>query len=94
MPRGSAKMAAVTNVDIVRRVTAAFNRRDVKGVLAQMRPDAQIDWTRSLGPRVGVFSGHDEIAAFLHDTWDVQSTHQFRVDAGLVTLMRLADAES
>jgi ketosteroid isomerase-like protein len=118
-------MAAVANVDIVRSVTDAFNRRDVVGVLALMTADAQIDWTRSLGPLAGVYRGHDEISAFLHDTWEVfesfevdvlefieadsgvvtpnrvralgrggiplsgESTHLFRLEGGLVSLMRL-----
>jgi hypothetical protein len=52
------------NVEIVRRGTDAYNRRDLDGVLENWAPDAVVDWSRSRGFDAGVFRGHDEIRAF------------------------------
>src|SRR5262245_29300055 len=61
------------NVESVRAAFAAYNRRDIDGILAIWRPDAVLDWSRSYGPEVGVYRGHDEIrkvwGRFL-DAWD------------------------
>ena len=51
------------NVEVVRRSTDAYNRRDLDGVLENWAPDAVVDWSRSRGFDAGVFRGHDEIKA-------------------------------
>ena len=47
------------NVEIVRRSTAAYNRRDLDGILESWAPDAVLDWSNSRGPEAGVYRGHD-----------------------------------
>jgi ketosteroid isomerase-like protein len=53
------------NVEIVRRSTDAYNRRDLDAMLENWAPDAVMDWSNSRGPEAGVYRGHDEIRAFL-----------------------------
>jgi ketosteroid isomerase-like protein len=49
------------NVEIVRRGTDAYNRRDLDGILENWASDAVLDWSNSRGFDAGVFRGHDEI---------------------------------
>jgi ketosteroid isomerase-like protein len=61
------------NVEIVRRGTDAFNRRDLDGTLEGWAPDAVLDWSNSRGVEAGVYRGHSEIRAFMErflGTWD------------------------
>jgi ketosteroid isomerase-like protein len=61
------------NVELVRRATDAYNRRDVDGVLHHWAPDAVLDWSNSRGPEAGVYRGHRQIRAFVHQflgAWD------------------------
>ena len=51
------------NVEIVRRSTDAYNRRDLDGILENWASDAVLDWSSSRGFDAGVFRGHDEIRA-------------------------------
>jgi ketosteroid isomerase-like protein len=52
------------NAEVVRSAFAAYNRRDLDGVLEDWAPDGVVDWSRSRGFDAGVFRGHDEIRAF------------------------------
>jgi ketosteroid isomerase-like protein len=52
------------NVEVVRRGFAAYNRRDLDGVLENWAPDAVWDWSNSRGFDAGVYRGHGEIRAF------------------------------
>ena len=61
------------NVEIVRRNTDAFNRRDLDGLLESWASDAVLDWSNARAPYAGVYRGHGEIRAFLEGflaTWD------------------------
>jgi hypothetical protein len=61
------------NVEIVRRSTDAYNRRDLDGIVEHWAPDAVLDWSNSRGLDAGVYRGHDEIRAFTHRflaAWD------------------------
>jgi ketosteroid isomerase-like protein len=61
------------NVEIVRRSTDAYNRRDLDGILENWAPDAVLDWSNSHGFDAGVYRGHGEIREFLLRflaTWD------------------------
>jgi ketosteroid isomerase-like protein len=51
------------NVEIVRRNTDAYSRRDLDGWLAGWAPDAVLDWSNSRGLEAGVYRGHEEIRA-------------------------------
>jgi ketosteroid isomerase-like protein len=52
------------NVEIVRRGTDAYNRRDLDGLVADWAPDAVLDWSNARGFDAGVYRGHAEIRAF------------------------------
>jgi ketosteroid isomerase-like protein len=61
------------NVEIVRRSTDAYNRRDLDGILENWAPDAVLDWSNSRGFSAGVYRGHAEIRAFVQQflaTWN------------------------
>jgi ketosteroid isomerase-like protein len=51
------------NVDLVRRATEAYARRDFDGWLEEWAPDAVVDWSNSRGFDAGVYRGHEEIRA-------------------------------
>jgi ketosteroid isomerase-like protein len=52
------------NVEIVRRGLEAWNRRDLTTWLASFHPDAEVDWSRSRGPLMGVYHGHAGLETF------------------------------
>jgi ketosteroid isomerase-like protein len=52
------------NVEIVRRSTDAYNRRDLDGIVENWARDAVFDWSNSRGLEAGVYRGHDEIREF------------------------------
>ena len=61
------------NVDLVRRGTDAYNRRDVERLLEDWAPDAVLDWSNARSFDAGVYRGHDEIRAFVQRflaAWD------------------------
>jgi ketosteroid isomerase-like protein len=45
------------NVEIVRRAIEAWNQRDLPTMRALWRSDAEVDWSRSVGPLQGVYQG-------------------------------------
>src|SRR5215208_6330461 len=53
------------NVEIVRRGTDAYNRRDVEGIVENWAPDAVLDWSNSRGLDAAVYRGRDEIRGFV-----------------------------
>jgi ketosteroid isomerase-like protein len=60
------------NVELIRRSTAAFNRRDPDGMLEDWAFDAVLDWSNARF-EAGVYRGHDEIRAFMEEflaAWD------------------------
>jgi ketosteroid isomerase-like protein len=52
------------NVEIVRRGLEAWNRRDLTTWLGSFHPDAELDWSRSRGPLMGVYRRHDGLGTF------------------------------
>jgi ketosteroid isomerase-like protein len=58
------------NVEIVRRVIDAFNRRDIDMALRDAVPDATLDWSRSRGLDAGIYVGTDAIRRFWTEIFD------------------------
>ena len=61
------------NVELVRRSTAAYNRRDLDGMLEDWAPDAVLDWSNARTFEAGVYRGCGEIRAFTEGflaAWD------------------------
>lgn len=54
-----------SNVEIVRRLMQRFVEQDVDGFLADVDPDAELDWSHSDAPDSDVYSGHAGWLAFL-----------------------------
>jgi ketosteroid isomerase-like protein len=57
--------------DLLKAAYAAFNKRDIDGVLALMRPD--VDWPN--GMEGGRVHGHDEVRAYWLRQWSVIDPH-------------------
>jgi ketosteroid isomerase-like protein len=61
------------NVELVRRLTDAWNRRDLDGMLELWTPDAVLDWSNARSFDAGVYRGHSEIRALMEGflaAWD------------------------
>src|SRR5213596_320923 len=61
------------NVEIVRRSTDAYNRRDLDRMLENWAQDAVLDWSNARAFDAGVYREHGEIRAFTEEflaTWD------------------------
>ena len=54
----------------IRRVYEAFSRRDLDAIAREMHDEAQVDFSRSLGPERGVYYGFKEIERFLTLYWE------------------------
>jgi ketosteroid isomerase-like protein len=83
------------NVEIVRRLNEAWNRRDLAACLALFPSDGEIDWSRSRGPLKGVYRGHGELEGFWNEFWstfeDVQiEPHDFTEAGSQVVLWNTA----
>jgi ketosteroid isomerase-like protein len=57
------------NVELVRRQTEAWNRRDLTTWLSLFGSDAEIDWSRARGPLKGVYCGRGEQETFWNEFW-------------------------
>ena len=60
------------NVEVVRRLIEAWNRRDLATWMAFFHPDGEADWSRSRGPFKGVYRGNRG----LEDFWNVWLTFE------------------
>ena len=52
------------NVEVVRRSTDAYNRRDVDEMFENWAQDAVLDWSNARSFDAGIYRGHGEIRAF------------------------------
>jgi ketosteroid isomerase-like protein len=53
------------NVEIVRRVMRCFEAEDIEAALADIHPQATLDWSNSNAPDRGVYTGHAAWRAFM-----------------------------
>ena len=60
-----------SEAELLAEAYAAFNRRDIDGVLALMRPD--VDWPN--GMEGGRVHGHDEVRAYWSRQWTTIDPH-------------------
>jgi ketosteroid isomerase-like protein len=58
------------NVEVVKRVIDAYNRRDLGGLETLTHPDVELDWSASRGFVVGVYRGFDEFQRFWTSYFD------------------------
>ena len=59
------------NVELLRRVHALFNARDIESVLAAMRPD--VVWAN--GMEGGQVHGRDEVRSYWRPQWAIIDPH-------------------
>ena len=69
------------NVDVVRRVLEAWSRRDLESALQDLDPDAEVDWSASLGVQSGVYRGIEEIRRFWEDWLELFEEIDVRAEA-------------
>jgi ketosteroid isomerase-like protein len=55
---------------IIRRLYEAFSRRDLDAIAELMHEDAQVDFTRSVGPENAVYPGIEGIEILLNLYWE------------------------
>ena len=67
------------NVEVVRHHVEGWNGCDLTTWLDTFRPDAEIDWSHSLGPLKGVYLGHGECEAFWDAFWSTFEDIQLEV---------------
>ena len=72
------------NVEVVRRSTTAYNRRDLDRMLEEWAPDAVLDWSRARSFDAGVYRGHGEIRAFVEGFLAVWDEVRFEIVDGPV----------
>ena len=54
----------------IRRLYEAFSHRDLAAIAREMHGEAQVDFSRSLGPERGVYHGVKGIETFLNLYWE------------------------
>jgi ketosteroid isomerase-like protein len=60
-------------MEIVRRLTDAFNRRDLDAAAQDVDPEAVVDWSRSPGVEAGIYRGGQAVRDFWNtflETWE------------------------
>jgi ketosteroid isomerase-like protein len=61
------------NVEIVRRFEQNWASRDLEAALECVHDDIEFDWSNSMGPSMGTYSGHNGFTRFWTDmleAWD------------------------
>jgi len=58
-------MMSKADVEIVRRVYEAFNSADARALSGLLSADCVMDWSRSMGPLRGVYTGVDGAAEWM-----------------------------
>ena len=67
------------NVELLRRLVDAWNRRDLDGILELAAPDAEfVNSPTAIEP--GTRRGHDELAAVLRTQWEMLTDGRQEVD--------------
>ena len=73
LSRDTARAMSQENVEIVRRSTEAYNRRDLDAMLESWAEDGVLDWSNARSFDAGVYRGHGDIRAFTEEffaSWD------------------------
>jgi uncharacterized protein len=65
------------NVEIVRRVMRCFAHGDMEAALADIDPQATLDWSNSDAPDSGVYTGHTAWRAFMRARDDALGERRF-----------------
>jgi ketosteroid isomerase-like protein len=58
------------NVALVRRFEKSWARQDLDGALECVHDELEFDWSDSMGPFVGTYTGHDGLTRFWTDMLD------------------------
>ena len=60
----------VENVELVRRFLASVNEWNLDAALAQLAPDAELDWSDSDAPDRGIYRGPEQWGQWLSGRWE------------------------
>jgi hypothetical protein len=52
------------NVEIVRGAFDSVNRGDIDGALENAADDFEVDWSNSIGPAKGIYSGKEQVREY------------------------------
>src|SRR5688572_9214393 len=81
------------NVEIVRRVYEAANRRDAASVLALYDPDVELDASRMGAGDLGVFRGHEGLRSLFgelrEECGEINFDYEELIDAGRQVIARV-----
>jgi ketosteroid isomerase-like protein len=58
------------SVELVRRFNESWSRRDIDAALECAHAEIELDWSNSMAPFRGTYSGHEGLARFWTETWD------------------------
>src|SRR5215207_8421199 len=65
--RDTGRAMSQENVEIVRRVIDAYNRRDFEALRALNHIDLEVDWSASRGLEAGIYHGEDEAIGLIRN---------------------------
>src|SRR5438128_4804698 len=68
------------NAAVVRAIYAALSRGDLETALDAGAPDAEHDWSRSIGPYRGIYRGRDAIRSFWSEYREAVQNLTFEVE--------------
>ena len=66
------------NVEFVRRMIDAYNRRDLEAMRAGTHPDVEVDWSASRGFEASVYRGWDEAGRFFGNWFNTFEQIEFK----------------
>jgi hypothetical protein len=68
------------NVEVVRAVLDAYNRRDLEATLEHVTDGFELDWSRSLGPLRGVYRGRQGVDRLYREYAEAFANVQIEVE--------------
>ena len=68
--RDTARAVSKENVELIRRSYDGFNRRDLAATDELLHPDFELDFSNSLGPERGVYTGEEGLRRVFEPYWD------------------------
>jgi ketosteroid isomerase-like protein len=71
------------NVEIVRRWSDSWGRRDVPDLLACFNDEIEVDFSNAEGPFRGIYKGRDDVIRFCWSLWEAWEVITFSFDAAI-----------
>ena len=71
------------NVEIVRRWSDSWTRRDVPDLLACFNDEIEVDFSNAEGPFKGIYQGRDDVIRFCRSLWEAWEVITFSVEEAI-----------